>query len=200
MTAGAAGQSYDFLQLGMSSRTETSMSVHMGLRTRQDLLNYEAVNVLKRVAAAQKSEALAQLASRMEAAVHVAQHTGDDPFAKVKGLISDMIEKLLKEAAEEASHKAWCDEEMGETKSKKEKLTTIVEDLTATIEKLTEEVAQLQEELAALAKLQAEMDKLRAEENETFKVAEADLSQGLEGVRMALKVLRDYYAKNDDSF
>merc|ERR1719456_1706624 len=204
MTAGAAGAA-NFLQLGMSSRTE--MSVNMGLKTRQDLMNYEAVNVVKRVALAQKSAMLAQLASRMEAAVHVAQRTGDDPFAKVKGLISDMIEKLLKEAAEEASHKAWCDEEMGETKAKKEKLTTIVEDLTvkidkatATIQKLTEEVATLQEELAALAKLQGEMDKLRAEEHETFLVAEADLSQGLEGVRMALKVLRDYYAKKEDAF
>merc|ERR1719460_2677405 len=114
-----------------------------------------------------------------------------------------MIEKLLKEAAEEASHKAWCDEEMSETKAKRDKLTTIVEDLTVkidkattTIEKLTEEIATLQEELAALAKLQAEMDKMRAEEHDVFKLAEADLAQGLEGVQMALKVLRDYYAEN----
>jgi len=125
----------------------------------------------------------------------------------VKGMIRDMIERLLKEAAAEASHKAWCDEEMSESKAKKEKLTATVEDLTTKIDKatadigkLTEEIATLQEELAALAKLQAEMDKMRAEENETFKIAEADLAQGLEGVQMALKVLRDYYAEKGAAF
>merc|ERR1719375_1154044 len=96
---------------------------------------------------------------------------------------------------------------MSESKAKKEKLTATVEDLTTKIDKatadvgrLTEEIATLQEELAALAKLQAEMDKMRAEEHDAFKLAEADLAQGLEGVRMALKVLRDYYAENGAAF
>merc|ERR1719146_471045 len=123
---------------------------------------------------------MAQLASRMEAALHAGARSGDDVFAKVKGLIRDMIEKLLKEAAEEASHKAWCDEEMAETKAKKEKLSGIVDDLTtkiekasATIAKLGNEIATLQEELAALAKLQAEVDKNRAAEHEEFKAVKA---------------------------
>merc|ERR1719253_356309 len=37
------------------------------------------------------------------------------------------------------------------------------------------------------------MDKIRAEENANFKVAKADLEQGLTGVRKALSVLKDYY-------
>merc|ERR1719174_214243 len=149
----------------MNSKTEVS------IRSRADLVTMEAINVIKKVAQKQQSTMLAQLASRMEVALR--GRSGDDVFAKVKGLIKEMIEKLMKESAEEAAHKAWCDHEMGETKAKKEKLEGVVEDLTtkideatANIQKLTEELGVLQEELAALAKLQAEMDKTRAEEHE----------------------------------
>merc|ERR1719359_2046032 len=197
MTGGAESRTYSFLQIGSEA--------HSSIRNRADLVGFEAVNVIKKLAQTQRSTLLAQLASRMEYAIRNGDRSGDDPFAKIKGLIRDMIEKLLKEAAEEASHKAWCDEEMSETKAKKEKLTGIVEDLTTKIEKasadiakLGDEIATLQEELAALAKLQAEMDKNRADEHEEFKAVKADLEQGLEGVRRALKVLREYYAQGGE--
>merc|ERR1712060_374621 len=70
--------------------------------------------------------------------------SGDDPFAKVKGLIADMIEKLESEAEADATHKAYCDKELAESREKK-----------------------------------------------------ADMEQGLEGVKVALRVLNDYYAKSD---
>merc|ERR1712039_602259 len=60
-----------------------------------------------------------------------------------------------------------------------------------------EEVARLQKELANLASAQAEMDKLRKEENTDYTKNRADLEQGIEGVKIALKVLRDYYANDD---
>merc|ERR1719162_1392310 len=63
--------------------------------------------------------------------------------------------------------------------------------------KLKEEVATLQKELAALVRGQAEMDKIRAEEKAAFDVNSAEMEKGLNGVKMALKVLNDYYAKAD---
>ena len=43
----------------------------------------------------------------------------------------------------------------------------------------------------------AEVNKIRSEENADVKVNKAENEQGLEDVKMALKVLRDYYSKNE---
>merc|ERR1739847_217883 len=63
--------------------------------------------------------------------------------------------------------------------------------------KLKEEVATLQKELAELARSQAEMDKLRAEEKAAFEVNSAEMEKGVKGIKLALKVLNEYYAKDD---
>merc|ERR1719401_2681628 len=60
---------------------------------------------------------------------------------------------------------------------------------------LKEEVAALQKALAELAASQAEMDKMRKEENTIYVKSKADMEQGLEGVKLGLKILREYYAK-----
>merc|ERR1719327_1156643 len=39
------------------------------------------------------------------------------------------------------------------------------------------------------------MDKVRSEEKTTYRSNKEDMDQGLEGVKMALNILRDYYAK-----
>merc|ERR1719327_1454029 len=188
-TSGAADLSYSFVQTGMS--------------TGADLAKFEAVRLVRDLAQKQKSAALAQLATKMAVAMREGSNSAD-PFAKVKGLISSMIEKLLKEAEEDATEKAFCDKEMAETEAKKadkeaaiEKLSTQVDSMSAKSAKLKEEVATLQKELAALAKAQAEMDKLRAEEKAAYDKNSAEMEKGIKGVRLALKVLNDYYAKAD---
>merc|ERR1719407_449009 len=127
-----------------------------------------------------------------------------DPFTKIKGLIKDMIEKLLKEGEADATEKAFCDKELAETEAKKadkeaaiEKLSTQVDSMSAKSAKLKEEVATLQKELSEIAKAQAEMDKLRAEEKAAFDKNSAEMKKGIEGVKLALKVLNEYYAKDD---
>jgi hypothetical protein len=198
-TGGATAQTYSFLQVGKATVTGTSR-----LRSRADLTNFEAVKYVTKLSESLHSAALAQLANRMSAAARMGAAAGEDPFAKVKGLIADMIEQLLKEAAEDAAHKAYCDKEMSETKAKKEELTGEIEALSTKIDKMSadsaklkEEVAILSKELADLAKSQAEMDKLREEENTAYKKNKAEMEEGLEGIKLALKVLRDYYAKGD---
>merc|ERR1712204_59664 len=46
------------------------------------------------------------------------------------------------------------------------------------------------------AKAQAEMDKIRLEEKEAYTKAKAEMEAGIKGVQLALRVLRDYYAKD----
>jgi len=164
--------------------------------------NNQIVHVLKQLATSQNSPALSQLASRVQSAIRLGNSAGEDPFAKVKQLVSDMLAKLTKEAEEDATQKAFCDKEMAETKAKKEdktaevnKLSTKVDQKEAQSSKLKEEVATLQKELAELAGTQSQMDQLRSEEEAAYKQAKPELEQAVSGIQLALKTLKDYYAK-----
>merc|ERR1719247_2544661 len=127
--------------------------------------------------------------------MRMGSQSGSDPFGKVKSLISNMIEKLLKDGQADATEKAFCDKEMAETEAKKadkegtiEKLSTKIDAQNAKSAKLKSEVAELEKELAALAKSQAEMDALRSEEKTAFDANSAEMEKGIEGVKLALKV------------
>jgi len=183
-TAGAGGQTYSFMQISSSL----------------DLRQTEAVQFIKDLAKKQHAPALAQLASRIASAMKLSH--GDDVFAKIKGMIGDMIEKLEQEAADAAELKEWCDKEIAESTAKKEditatfeKLSTKLDTASARSEKLKEEVATLQKELADLAKLTAEMDKIRSEEKAAFEKNHPEMEAGLKGIKLALKILNEYYAK-----
>merc|ERR1719329_374196 len=122
--------------------------------------------------------------------------------AKIKGMIGDMIAKLEQEAAEAAELKEWCDKEIAESTAKKDdsqalfdKLSTKLDTASAQSKKLKEEVATLQRELADLAKSSAEMDRIRAEEKAAFDTNHPEMEQGLKGIKIALKILNEYYAK-----
>jgi len=190
-TSGAVTQSYSFAQL--SSRRAQ-------MRTSVDLKKAEVITAVQQLARQYHSSALAQLASRMQAVVRLGAAAGEDPFVKVKGLITDLIAKLEAEASAAAEEKAYCDDQIAKTEEKKSELEEDISTLTAKIDKavatstsLKADVKELQGELAALAKLQAEMDKIRREENAAYTKAKAELTLGLRGVRDALSVLRAYY-------
>merc|ERR1712238_215183 len=100
-------------------------------RSHSDLAGGEVVTVVKQLARQHHSAALAQLASRISA---VLRFGGGDPFAKVKGLIENMIAKLEKEAGEDAAEKAYCDEQMAKTEAKKGELEEDIEKMTSRID------------------------------------------------------------------
>eukprot|EP00929_Paragymnodinium_shiwhaense_P061167 TRINITY_DN3054_c0_g2_i1.p1 TRINITY_DN3054_c0_g2~~TRINITY_DN3054_c0_g2_i1.p1 ORF type:complete len:406 (+),score=182.05 TRINITY_DN3054_c0_g2_i1:118-1218(+) len=177
------------------------------LSSKRSLAGLPAVRIVRKLALAQQSSALSRLAARLEAAVQREATTGGaEPFEKVKGMIQSMLEKLQAEAEADATQKAFCDKELKEANAKKEeestqaeKLTTKRDQNTAASTKLKEEVVELQRQLAEEAKAQAEMDKIRTEEKAIFDKNKAETEKGLDGLKLALKVLRDYYSANADS-
>jgi len=196
---GASAQTYG-AALDQASFVQISRS---NLFTGADLAKFEAVRFIRDLARKENSVALAQLASRMSSAIRYGESSGSDPFAKVKTLIADMIGTLEKDAKGDASQKAYCDKETSETKQKKleknheiEKLSVKIDSMSAKSANLKEQVAELQKELAGLASSQAEMDKIRSEEKAIYTKNSAEMKAGIEGVKKALAVLRDYYAKD----
>merc|ERR1719161_1123741 len=171
--AGNTGATYGFfLQLASESHLESKTKTKTRTRAQTVAVGYRVAKMLRSLAQQERSMALAQLAMRIESTVHASARGGDDPFAKVK----------------------------------KDKLATQVDDLTTKIDQMTADIASLKEEvkeaqaaLAALAKAQKEMDEIRMKEHEVYVKVKAELEEGIEGITMALKVLRDYYAKEDDN-
>jgi len=193
-TSGAAGQTYSLLQ------------VRTAVRSRMELKRTQIVTAIKRIAKQEHSAALAQLASRIGVVMQYSSVNSADVFGKVKGLVTDMITKLEKEAEDEATEKAYCDEEMAKTETKKSELDDDLSKLTTKIDQnaaksvlLKGEVKESQAELAALAKEQAELDQIRSEQHADYVIAKKDLEDGLSGVQKALDTLREYYGNGDAS-
>jgi hypothetical protein len=194
--SGATAQSYSFLQFDAGTVSATGSKLH----SHSDLIKFEIVTMVKRLAKEQHSTALSQLASRIAAVVRYGSGGSEDPFVKVKQLISEMIGRLEGEASSEASHKSYCDDEIRKTAEKKSELTNDVAKLTSKIDKaasaeakLKDDVAELHRNLASLARSQAEMDNARREEAAVYAQAKTDLEQGISAVQQATNILRSYY-------
>lgn len=184
-TSGAVKQSYSLMQIS----TDAKLQGHT-----------DVVVLVKRLARLHHSAALAQLGSRITAVLQYESGDGENPFSKIKSMIRDMITQLEAEAQAEAGEKAYCDEQLSKTKAQKEeldddisKLTVKMDQATSKTAKLREQVQELESELAALTKLQAEMDQIRQETHLDYSRAKDDLEQGLNGIRKALGLLREYY-------
>jgi predicted phage tail protein len=178
--AGSYGEHVNFAQV------KTSLLQVSRTNTRQHLTAF-----LQQKAQALSSEALKNLAAQVES----------NPFDKVVKMIEDLVAKLKEEAAAEAEHKAWCDEQLHDNKLKREKKTSKVNKLTATIEALTQDIASMGKKIQTLKNEQADqtlaMSKattVRDQEKATNTDTMADAKAGEAATKAALVVLKEFYA------
>lgn len=132
--------------------------------------------------------------------VNMASAVAAQPLAKVKGLISDLIAKLEKEAAEQADTHAFCQEEKKKNEETIKKHGAKIDLLQARLDKanakktqLAAQVEELTAEVASIAQTQAEATKIRNEEKATYDKAHADFSEAADAVTDAVSALQDYY-------
>eukprot|EP00427_Karlodinium_veneficum_P053275 CAMPEP_0169401894 /NCGR_PEP_ID=MMETSP1017-20121227/54798_1 /TAXON_ID=342587 /ORGANISM="Karlodinium micrum, Strain CCMP2283" /LENGTH=627 /DNA_ID=CAMNT_0009507737 /DNA_START=37 /DNA_END=1919 /DNA_ORIENTATION=- len=142
-----------------------SYSEHINLaQTKTSLLQLRSAK--SRVTSRQRVAAFlqrkAQLLSSTELK-NLAAQVATNPFDKVIEMIKDLLSKLKEEAAAEAEHKAWCDEQLHNNKLKREKKTARVNKLAAEIEALTESIASMAKKIDTLAKEQADLAKAMSE-------------------------------------
>jgi len=123
-----------------------------------------------------------------------------DPMAQVKGLLTNLIAKLEKEAKEAADLHAFCKAEKEKTSAAIKKKTATLDELDARTEKastkketLEENIADLTEELAEMAKSEAEATKLRNEEHANFVKVTTDFTGAAEAVDDAIDALKEFY-------
>jgi len=194
---GALGKAKAILseKFGASAFVQVSAKIrvasHLKMRSEDDTDNRsQALRMIEKLGKKYHSTALVSLAYRAAA----------DPFAKVRNMIQEMIDKLLQEAAEEATQKAFCDKELGESKKQKASKEVKLAKIDARLEKAEAASATLAEQITMLSGEVADSDtavatatKIRQEEKTEFSKVEKELSESEEATAAAISVLREYY-------
>jgi len=167
--------------------------------SRWDPRNHKVSDLVSRLAFKQQSSMLSQLASSMEAVVRLGDLTGQDEFAKIKGMLVDMIMRLESDSNSEISEKAFCDEQLAQSKENENGLesdaterSAKVDETSAHAAKLAEEVVDAQKELAALAKSQAQLLAIRQQGKDANTATKKTCESGLQSVQNAIVAVRDY--------
>lgn len=141
------------------------------------------------------------------AMMELASAATQDPFVKIRGLIEDMVAKLIAEANEEATQKDFCDTEKAKSSKEQAAKTMRGDDLRARIdsatsakETLSEKIKDLQAEISEIDAASGEATKIRTAEAATNKKAIKDFKDGASAVEEAIRVLKEYYASTPPSF
>jgi len=187
-----------FLQLG-SPRTALSLLAQSARVEAPASGDYEQkiLALLKNKGTQLKSQMLLRLADRI-----TANPGGSDPFGKIKTLIGELIGRLNQEAADEATHKGWCDTSIGKAETQRDDKAEAIAMLNTQLDnhetlkaKLEDQIAALTSQIADLEDVKAKFTKARddekAENENTIKEAE----DGLDAINDAIGVLTDFYGE-----
>jgi len=170
-------------------------SAFASLRSKSDPVSQRVAQFLQARATKLGSKYLSLVAARAQ----------EDPFAKIKKMVKDLIVKLMEEANAEADHHGYCQTELATNKQTREIKSSEVDELSANLEetqahfeKLTTEIADLSDAMAATKASQSEATNLRQEEKKTNTATIADAKAAQAAVSKATKVLKDFYGQAAD--
>jgi len=130
----------------------------------------------------------------------------DDPFAKVKQMIKDLITRLEQQVGEEATKKTWCEAELNKNENARKARTESVESLRNEIDQLEASIAKETAEIAELTANVADIDmevtakvELRTREKADNEVAIQDSKDAQVALLQAIAVLKEFYARAGQS-
>lgn len=168
-------------------------------------LSDKSKNPLTRSEVREKAVMMLQNAAKQSGSKYlalVATHLKSDPFAKVRRMIQELLDKLLTEASAEADKKSYCDAELGKSKLTREKQQSEVERLTASIEQKSADSAQaaakLQDLSSAVTELRREQKaatEMRRSEKARNTRTIKEAKQASLAVQKAIEVLKSFYGK-----
>ena len=158
-TSGADKQTHSLFQ--ESSR--------VALQTSTDLKGFEMVISVRRLAEQEHSTELDQLVSRISVIMKFGAGADDDPFVKVKDLITNLMSRL--QASSETNQKSSCDEEMSKATEKREDLETDVAKHSSKLEAAVARSIELDGEISALQSVQHVVNTVEVETPRIIKEA-----------------------------
>eukprot|EP00933_Yihiella_yeosuensis_P031050 TRINITY_DN245_c0_g2_i1.p1 TRINITY_DN245_c0_g2~~TRINITY_DN245_c0_g2_i1.p1 ORF type:complete len:683 (-),score=267.61 TRINITY_DN245_c0_g2_i1:90-2138(-) len=192
---GASSQQYGLNQ-------EAASFLQLTAKAEAQNSHFKIVHLLRSMAKSKHSDKIALLAQKIGVAIR-ADHSARGPFDTIVKMIQDMIANMQKSLQEDSDKKQYCDSEREKVKAKKDDKQSEVDKLASKIDSATSKSVQLKNEvqdtqayLSELAQDSKEMTKIRAEEKAAFAKNAPEMQAGLEGVKIALKVLREYYEKS----
>jgi DNA repair exonuclease SbcCD ATPase subunit len=137
----------------------------------------------------------------------LAVKVAEDPFGKIKTMIQELIERLLEQEADEATHKGYCDEEIAKTVKDRDYRLRDIDDLNSALEKLNARTGKL---TLTKGELEAEIEELssdymnqtaaRAEEKAEHEATVTETKEGLVAIKEAINILSHFYGAAAKAF